>query len=443
MRTRMRRQRIQSIVTTPSSNTVIHQLQFMTHEERRKLPPAKGTIRLISSSAGYPSCIARFWNKDISLTEWINEFKDIHKQYTNNTISSVLYPPNYLNILQDIFIKNQHVRYLAYKVYRKWSQRVWMKRTQCNITLIDMEPFSEKDAIYLTDTKHHQIFRFHRGDMFKNLLTNIGSCDEMLPSPRHPTNPWTNEPLTFQQTISVCEQIIQNYAKKGKCPPLLFAAFCAADYNIRTFRHTNASMLAQHAITTYFSEITNDNMDVVEETIIQLLITAGCVFSEDAISKWIRTPITPLHTQWLSFVCDYTLYVNLRIQVRPHWYNYTYIRMDIRKLYDKSNSFREIVRPRNGGTSIPVAPVAALVPAPVAAVPVPATTAIAAYEEEAAVADATATVAAYGAIIQMYNPNQLLGIILSSEVEGTIADLIRQAQIIIDEQQEQQEQQEQ
>jgi hypothetical protein len=405
---------------------------FMSLEERRKLPPPPGKIRMLEEPDKYPRVIARYWDTDMSLTEWIEEFITIRKQYKEKTISSVLYPESFLDTLHFSFVTNQRNRFLVRKVYRKWSQRVWMKRTQCNITLIDMEEFKDKDAIYLTDTKHHQIFRFHRSDVFKNFLTNISSCDEMLPSPRIPTNPWTNEPLTFQQTLSICNQMISYYAAKGKCPPLLFTAFCSSQYNIRTFRYKQASILAQNAIKTYFAEITPENRDVIEDTIVQLLYTAGCLFSPDSLHKWICSNSSPLHREWLSIVCDYTLYMNLHVQVRPYWYNQTYILMDIRRLYERSSMFREIIRPGTSTThrSSQPAQQAQQAPSqqpqsePPPLPPLP-------------ISNTSVSYSVYpipNSVVQVYDSNQLLGLILSSEIEGTLSELIHQAQAIIDEQ---------
>ena len=414
-RTRQRQSQIQRqaplLRTVSPQTTVARPMQFMTYEERRKLPPAPGTIRLISSSEGYPSCIARYWNLDMSLSEWISELSDIQQDYMEHTISAALYPPNYLETLQAIFVSNQRNRFLAYKVYRKWSQRVWRKRTQCNVTLIDMESVEERHALYLTDTKHHQIFRFHTNDVCKTLLSNIGSCDEMMPYPRHPTNPWTNEPLRLAQTIAICQALITTYAAKGACTPILLSAFCSSGYDIRTFRYKYTMLLSQHAIATYFAEITPENRDVIEDTMFQLLTVTGCIFSPNALHQWIQTPNTRLHRDWLSMVCDYTLYMNLHIQVRPNWYTQSYIRFDIRRLYDRSHFFREVVRPRASQTSTPVAP--------------------------ALVQQAPAAVAIQPTLTYIYDQNQILGLILSSELEGTLADLIQQAQAAIDEQQQQ------
>lgn len=434
-----RRPRIQP-PTADTQNVPREPLVFLCNDERRKLPPAPGKIRIIEPSNNYPQSIASFWNRDMTLTEWVAEFTTIKKQYTEKTISSVLYPSNYLEVLHDMFIANQRKRFLVRKIYRKWSQRVWMKRTQCNITLIDMEPVAEKDAIYLTDTKHHQIFRFHRSDVFTNFLTNIGLCDEMLPTPRVPTNPWTNEPLTFQQTLSICHQMISWYAAKGKCPPLLFSAFCASKYNVRIFRYKHSSLLAHHAIQSYFAEITSDNHEVILDTISQLLTAAGCVHSHICLSRWLQTAKTPLHKEWLSLVCDYTLYMNLQIQVRPYWYSQSYILFDVRRMYERSHSFRDIIRPRTIAQSpstniLTAAPtvtsqVAAQVGAQVAsqvsaATNTPATPSYPVSNTQAPT---------ISAVVQFYNTNDLLGIMLASELEGTLTELIHQAQIIIDEQ---------
>jgi hypothetical protein len=159
----------------------------------------------------------------------------------------------------------------------------------------------------------------------------------MLPSPRPPTNPYTNAPLTLAQTISICQQLVADYARRGRCPPVLFSGFWAARFNLARFQQENASLLAQYAVTSYFKDITDDNFHTIFDTLTSMLVEAGCDFSPAAIRRWLRaTPATPLHREWLTMVRDYTMYINLHVQIRPEWYNQQYIMADIRRLYART-----------------------------------------------------------------------------------------------------------
>lgn len=228
-------------------------------------------------------------------------------------------------------------KWLARIVLQRLRHRIWSKRVQCNVDMIDMLPVPDNAAILLTDTTRRVIYRFHYRDVYSNLISNIGMSDEMLPSPRFPTNPWTNEPLTLAQTIGVCEQLTRHYGKKGKCPPVLFAAFCAARFNLKQFYQQNSSLLAQHAITSYFKDLHQHNHLDVSDTIMILLTRAGLDYSAVSIRKWLRQPTqTPLHREWLNMVRDYTLYINLRVQVRPAWNSAEVIYRDVRELYERT-----------------------------------------------------------------------------------------------------------
>lgn len=228
-------------------------------------------------------------------------------------------------------------RWLARIVIQRWRHRIWSKRVQCNVDMIDMLPVPDDASILLTDTTRRMIYRFHCRDVYSNLISNIGMSDEMLPSPRFPTNPWTNEPLTLAQTIGVCEKLARYYGKKGKCPPVLFAAFCAARFNLKQFYQQNSSLLAQHAITSYFKDLHQHNQLDVSDTIMILLTRAGLEFSALSIRKWLRLPTqTPLHREWLNMVRDYMLYINLRVQVRPSWNTQEIIYRDVRELYERT-----------------------------------------------------------------------------------------------------------
>ncbi len=301
-------------------------------------PPAQGYIRPLSDPETAPTTMLRlWWSRDRTLTQWSEEINRITEARPTSGIVQAGYPADYEEQCWTLLNRIQRERWLARKVVAKLRHRIWMKRTQCNVDLIDMEPVQDRDAIHLTDINHKMVYRFHRRDLFNNLMSNITSADEMLPNPRPPTNPYTNAPLTLLQTIAVCQALIQDYANRGRCPPVLFAAFCAAGYNLDVFVRKNSSLLAQYAIQTYFKDITPHNLDAVTDTVLQLLTEAGINYSPISVRRWIRqTPVTPLHREWLEMARDYTLYMNLHIQTRDTWFSDTYIHNDVRRLYGRT-----------------------------------------------------------------------------------------------------------
>jgi hypothetical protein len=308
-------------------------------EVRIKTCPAPGKIRLLTRPDPLPIAFLKYWYDDMSLTEWAFELNRLKVELEKKPVTRALSPPDFLQKVTDIFEKNQRSRWLASVVLQRWKQRVWKKRTQCNVDMIDMLDIKDRDAILITDTKQRQIFRFHRRDLFSNLIANICMSEEMMPYPRPPTNPWSNVPWTFAQTMSVCAQLCLDYAKRGKCPPVLLAAFCAAKYDLKRFRQDNASMVSQNAIYSYFKDLTTENMATVYDTIVQLLSSSMLNYSPAAINRWLRqTPQTPLHREWLLLVRDYTVYINLHVQVRPTWRSKFDIRYDVRNLYARTTS---------------------------------------------------------------------------------------------------------
>lgn len=306
-----------------------------TWEERSLTLAAPGHIRLFDPPPTSGSIsIAQLWFRDKTLTEWHTLMDEIAAE---SPMCRAMRPANYEEDVRAIFYTNQRKRWLARVVLQRWQQRVWRRRTQCNVDLIDMQPIPDRDAVFLTDVATRTVYRFHRRDLFSNLLSNICLADEMLPSPRAPTNPYTNAPLTLTQTISVCQQLVQDYARRGRCPPVLFSAFCAARYNLARFERENASLLAQHAVTAYFKDIHDDNRDAICDTMFQLLTDNHLSFSPVAVRRWLRaSPPTPLHREWLEMVRDYTMYINLHVQIRPHWYNQDMIDRDVQRLYART-----------------------------------------------------------------------------------------------------------
>jgi hypothetical protein len=301
-------------------------------------PPNPGTIRYLHfSPRDTPWYLMRWTYTDMSLTKWITKIDKI-ADMSLNTFPGCVYPKSYQEEVWSLFYKMQRERWLARWAIMRWRYRMWSKRTQCNVDLIDMEPVPDRDAIYLTDTKAGHLYRFHRRDIIQNFMSNICMADEMLPTPRSPTNPWTNAALTFGQLLSISQQIAADFTRRGSCPPTLFAAFWAARFNIKRFQEENSAVLAQHATMDYFKDITPANLDTVYDTIMQLLdqaLDAEVQYSPVAIRRWLtQKPITSAHRNWLRLVRDYTLYINLHVQIRPHWFNDEWINRDVRALFN-------------------------------------------------------------------------------------------------------------
>ena len=322
---------------------------FSTWEERSRTPPPHMSIRLLEPQTPYSPLISHLWARDYTLTEWFDLIAAPDRPHTtrlpngsgalidvSGTLTHVI-GTEYRDAISAVFYRNQRNRWLARRAINRWRQCVWRKRPQCCVDLIEMEPVRDDDAIYLTDTTNRTVYKFHRRDMFNCLISNICMADEMLPNPRSPTNPWTNAPLTLAQTITICQQLIVDYARRGRCPPVLFAAFCAAGYSISKFLSTNLSMLSQYAITAYFKDIHPHNIETVIDTVLQLLTAAAVNYSPVAMRRWLRqTPVTPLTREWLALARDYTLFINLHIQARPSWYDDEFIYRDVRRLYSRT-----------------------------------------------------------------------------------------------------------
>jgi hypothetical protein len=308
--------------------------RFETWEERSQHPPDRGMIRLLDAPpVDAPLHVHTLWGTDRTLSHWHGITTTPTTLFEDN-----IYGPEYRATIRTIFEANQRRRWLARWVLQRWRTRIWSKKPACNVDLIDMEPVSDADAIVMTDTTNRTVFRFHRRDVFQTLLSNICMSDEMLPCPRPPTNPYTNAELTLAQIIAICQQLVADYARRGRCPPVLFSAFWAARFNLRRFQQENASMLSQHAVASYFKDITDDNFATVLDTLTSMLVEAGCNFSLTAIRRWLRmTPATPIHHEWLAAVRDYTMYINLHVQIRPEWYNQSYIMADIRSLFARTH----------------------------------------------------------------------------------------------------------
>jgi hypothetical protein len=306
--------------------------------KRTATPPKPGMIRLLADpSPDTPPGLLTWWMSDRSLREWNDDLRTYETDVSENVIARAMGSMKHVENIKRLFAENQRARWLGKVVFHRWTQFVWRKRTQCNVDLIEMEPVADRDAVFLTDTKHHQIYRFHRRDVFNNLLSNLTMADEFLPCPRAPTNPWTNAPLSYQQIIGLCGALVADYGTRGRCPPVLFAAYCASRFSMRRFQKEHASLLAQQAIMTFFKDLNDNTFEHVFDTMVQLVNEAGLDVSPTAVRRWLReTPQTKFHRGWLLLVRDYTLYINLHVQIRPGWNDEDAIYRDVRALFQQT-----------------------------------------------------------------------------------------------------------
>jgi hypothetical protein len=302
---------------------------------RLSRPVEIGRIRLLDNPVPEtPVGLHHWWTRDRTLKEWNDELRAYENDVSGNVIARAMGAMSHVDEIKAVFAANQRKRWLARVTFNRWTQWMWRKKTQCNVDLIEMEPVSDHDAVFLTDTIHHQIYRFHRHDVFNNLISNLSMADEFMPTPRAPTNPWTNAPLSEHQIIGLCTQLVSDYGRRGRCPPVLFAAFCASRYNLRRFQREHASLLAQQAIMNYFKDLNDQTMDTVFDTIYQLMHEADLDASPVAVRRFLREGSqTKYHRAWLNLARDYTLYINLHIQVRPGWHDEPSIYADVRHLY--------------------------------------------------------------------------------------------------------------
>lgn len=298
-------------------------------------PPDPGYIRMLSHPDTAPSShVTSWWWRDRTLTEWVNDIEKTKRDLSNNPIMQAVYPPTYAEDVATVFYTNQRERWLARVVVQRLRLRAWARRPACNVDMIDLQPVPDADAIAIADTTNKRIFRFHRRDLLNTVMSNLTMSDEYLPTPRHPTNPWTNERFTNAQTMAVCHRLAADFVKRGRCPPPLLSSFWDAHFNIKQFLAQNTAALSQQAIRSYFRELTDDNLLTVFETMTNLLSDAGVNFSPLTVRRWLSlTPHTAVHQAWVAFCRDYTLYINLHIQVRPHWYDTGNIYRDVRTLY--------------------------------------------------------------------------------------------------------------
>ena len=101
-----------------------------------------------------------------------------------------------------------------------------------------------KKAVYIDDWASGQRYTFEATTLMRDLTCRLMNHDGLFENPQAPRNPFTNEPLTQSQIISVWNSI----SSSGVYTSSAFALFRKARYNIPRFILENTSYLKLNAL---------------------------------------------------------------------------------------------------------------------------------------------------------------------------------------------------
>lgn len=323
---------------------------------QRRLPPAKGLIRMVQIPYYDPSnWIHRdLAYKDFTFHGWMNFISTLHAPifqahpdihvptlpYVEGTI-----PHPYCHrhiaaeIIRNIVLWNIRMRWICRKWISRIRARIVTKRMIGTTDIATMEPIPEMYLISVSDYKSRSTYHFHCHTIQQIIRESLLFQTYGISNPIFPKNPYTNIPWSVGQIIVLMTQIqacVWNRRHKYVNPLLQW--FREAGYCLNKFHKENREELHLLAAGSFFKDILNPEVqEITEEVLVDImeelsLPKDGRVFHH--VSK--RSVPTNLQKDWDTIIMCFWMYQNYQTVIHSHFMIYESMLDGARILYEKT-----------------------------------------------------------------------------------------------------------
>jgi hypothetical protein len=254
-----------------------------------------------------------------------------------------LYGTDYIACMQDIFGKNQTIRWALKRLVTLWLVKRCSKKCIGKQDILTMDTIPERDQIRVHCLKSRCIYMFSGNSLLRLISSNMETQVQSIPHVTLPKNPYTNLVFTYGQIVHIYQECLRWCATRHRVFPSIFALHREYNFDLRRLNKLHNSYLQYKALHNYFQ---NDDMDATYflETLTDILKTYKHVLSIHHVRakltrvylfvKWIQAdPKHALLKQWNRFVTDYAFYVQTNIFPRDHWNSLVNILQDFKALY--------------------------------------------------------------------------------------------------------------
>jgi len=154
------------------------------------------------------------------------------------------------------------LRWIAKKLLFQWRNNKYYVESS-NLNTLDLLPISElnpNETVRIYYERTHKYYVFHYKNLMDAFRMTLENQEFNIPDPKTPCNPYTNEPLTFKQLVSVFDQFNQILYKKRHCMPKTLYLFSTLLDN-SVFLTNHHRYLSLKACETYIKDLTDTLFD--------------------------------------------------------------------------------------------------------------------------------------------------------------------------------------
>ena len=301
----------------PSHPGMIQRFLCVTNSIRDKKPvdlgiSPPGTLRLLTSSFGDSSDYIHsvLWSHDRTLTEWKALIKEWEDAASGCRIFGMTPPP-----IAEIFYKSQRMRWIVRKWIRRVRLRILDKRVADTTDLFTTVPIPAEFCITVYDYRTRSSYKFHTNTIQRMLLNSLMYSSYAIAEPQHPKNPYNNLPWTFEQSISIIQQLSRTLSHTGRYLPMYIYRWIQCDCNIRTFTTTWYRTLQIEAASSFFKNPSTGEPYVMFCEVIEDLYMSHPEVTAGGVKAYIMSRKIPedFMKEWDALVLSQWIYENHHI----------------------------------------------------------------------------------------------------------------------------------
>jgi hypothetical protein len=225
-----------------------------------------GTLRPLLgdfNDASKSAMLAVFWSHDRTMTEWIKLITEYRTVFANDWWPAdlkrpqdpVFYRPEVAKELEQLFLKNQRMRWICRKFIARVRFRIMSKRIVGETDLYTMSAIPETHCIRVYDVKTRSVYQFHAHTMNKLILRSLQYSSYAIAAPHLPKNPYTNIKWNIAQLISITNQLLLSGSHYCRDIPYLLTLFRNSGFSIKTFFEKNVNHLQIEAAVHFFGDL--------------------------------------------------------------------------------------------------------------------------------------------------------------------------------------------
>ena len=169
----------------------------------------------------------------------------------------------------EYLVKAQHVMSFLYQNQRlRWIFKKFFTklRLQKFTSLNDVDPITLEritEPIQFPSFAQRKVYRFEANPFMKHLHNKLTHNDGHIPEPLFPKNPFTNEPFSLSQIISLIDQ-----ARKYSHTSWAIESFISCRYNLTSFSTIHSKPLRLNALRTTMANVSSwDSIDTLYDFI--------------------------------------------------------------------------------------------------------------------------------------------------------------------------------